>query len=144
MPVFSNNAGGGGLPPEPGILFNNEPGAVSLGDAVYILPPPASPNTVARACAGAPPLRTPDAIGIVIATPTPTMCRVISHGIATLSPPLPQFEQGATYYVGTEPAPAPPLTSTAPGGGGEKQQKVGVAASMTQLYICISSTSVIV
>jgi hypothetical protein len=143
MPVFSNNAGGGGGGPTPGTTFNNLPGAVAVGDAVYLLPAPNPPNTVARACAGASPLQTPDAIGVVVATPTPTTCVVVSDGLATISPPLPPLVQGATYYVSPLPAPAPALVPVAPSGSGMKIQEVGIAASPTQLYVYADPTSLI-
>lgn len=145
MPVFSNNAGGGGGGGGAVVtaIFNNLPGAVSIGDAVYVLPLPAPPNTVARACAGAPPLQTPDAIGVVRATPTPVTCDVVLNGVLTVSPPLPALVQGTTYYVSALPSPAPGLVAVQPSNPNEKVQEIGVAVSPTDLYVNADETSVV-
>lgn len=130
----------GGLSPSGVVLCNNDPGAVSVGDAVYVKPQPDLPNTVARACAGAPPLMTPDAIGLVIATPTPTTCLVVTTGLATIPPPISPLVQGATYYLGLSPG---EITPTAPTVHGQKVQEIGVAVSPTELLVHIDPTSVL-
>ncbi len=144
MPVFSYNRspGGGGGGAVVTAIFNNLPGAVSVGDAVYVMPL-APPNTVARACAGVPPLQTPDAIGVVQATPTPVTCVVVMNGIVTVTPPMPPLVQGTTYFVNTLLGPAPPMVPAAPGVNGEKQQEMGIAVNATDMYVYADPTSVI-
>lgn len=142
MPVFSDNAGGGGSSGGTVVvaIFNCPP-SVAVGDPVYVMPPP-SVNMVDRACAGAPPLQTPDAIGVVRAKPTPVTCEVVLNGVATLSPPLPAFTAGATYYVNPLPAPAPGLTAIAPTAQGQKVQEMGIAVGPTDFYVNADETSV--
>lgn len=144
MPVFSYNAGGGGGGGGSVVVMTfNCPPTVAVGDPVYVMPPPNPANTVDRACAGAPPLQTPDAIGVVRAKPTPVTCEVVLNGVATLSPPLPPFAQGSTYYVNTLPAPAPGLVSTPPSSPQEKVQEMGMAISPTQMYVSADPTSIV-
>jgi hypothetical protein len=115
---------GGGPPPIPPtavVSTFNCPPAVAVGDAVYVLPGP--PLTVDKAFMGLVG-QTTEAVGIVIAKPSPVTCDVALYGMAAVPFPV---VQGSIYY--TSNLVPGGITTVAPAAAGEKQQRIGVAAS---------------
>lgn len=135
-------SGGGGGPGPVGMTFNNLPGAVSVGDAVYVLPsapPPPVPPAVARAFAGVLG-QTPPAVGVVTVILSPTSCTVVSDGLMMWNPPLPPLAQGGIYYLSSTIVGG--LTVAAPTAPGEFVQEIGTAVRGTALYLDVDATVV--
>lgn len=135
--VIWRGTGGGGPPVPPTAVVStfNCPPAVAIGDAVYVLPGP--PLTVDKAFMGIIG-QTTEAIGIVIAKPSPVTCDVALYGMAAVPFPV---VQGAIYYVSNL-VPGG-ITTVAPIVKGEKVQRIGVAASAASMVVNPDLTSIL-
>ena len=133
--VTWNQSAGGGAGPAPtpviGDVFNCL-ASVAVPNAVYL----SSVDTVSKAFAGVVP--TGDSIGVVVAKPTATTCRVVGKGLSGAV--FVGLTTGATYYLSD--AAAGGIVLTAPIGTGKKIQEMGIAASTTELYVDTDQASV--
>lgn len=115
------------------VLFSC-PASVVVPDAVYI----SSPGTVDKASAESGIGQTGDAIAIVTSKPTSITCTAaffgVVEGFTGLSP-------GIIYYL-SQISPGA-IISVAPSGSGQKRQRIGIAATSTQLTLQIGEAILI-
>lgn len=120
------------IPGSVGAVFDCAVGVV-VGDVVYL----SDVNKVDKAFAGTPGL-TEDAVGVVTELPSPGKARVVAIGRVLGG--FVGLTAGVPYYL-SDSVPGG-ITSTAPDTDGHKVQKVGIAASTTELYIQLSVMTV--